>query len=78
MNDDIACPRQRIKKSWCVNAPLWTSAIRGHGISTRRAVTDDAVVDAIKQLNPRSGRKIPQGCRDKARSRRGAQLTRRQ
>jgi 2-polyprenyl-3-methyl-5-hydroxy-6-metoxy-1,4-benzoquinol methylase len=40
-------PDERIRRSWDVNADVWTAAVRAGAIASRRAATDDAVVAAV-------------------------------
>jgi 2-polyprenyl-3-methyl-5-hydroxy-6-metoxy-1,4-benzoquinol methylase len=51
---------QDILSSWDANAGLWTSAVRGATIPSRAAGTDQAIVDAIKSLQPK--RLVDIGC----------------
>jgi 2-polyprenyl-3-methyl-5-hydroxy-6-metoxy-1,4-benzoquinol methylase len=51
---------QDILSSWDANAGLWTSAVRGATIPSRAAGTDQAIVDAVKSLQPK--RLVDIGC----------------
>lgn len=44
----------RLQSSWESNAQLWTEAVRGATIPSRRAGSDQAIVDAIKRFEPKS------------------------
>lgn len=43
-----------VLRAWGDNAEPWSRAVRAGTIESRRLVTDDAVLDAIRRLNPRS------------------------
>lgn len=43
---------ERILRSWHANAGPWTAAVRAGQIESRRLVTDLAVIDAIRKLQP--------------------------
>jgi SAM-dependent methyltransferase len=44
----------RIVESWRTNAAPWTAAVRAHEIESRRLVTDQAILDAVRERTPRS------------------------
>jgi 2-polyprenyl-3-methyl-5-hydroxy-6-metoxy-1,4-benzoquinol methylase len=46
--------------SWSNNADPWTAAVRGDEIESRRLVTNQAIVDAVRRRAPRTGLDI--GC----------------
>ena len=46
--------------SWANNADPWTAAVRGDEIESRRLVTNQAIVDAVRRRAPRTGLDI--GC----------------
>ena len=49
-----------ILESWSRNVDPWTAAVRGGDIETRTLVTNDAIVDAVRSLNPATG--VDLGC----------------
>ncbi|MBL6951102.1 MAG: class I SAM-dependent methyltransferase [Alphaproteobacteria bacterium] len=51
---------QDLKCSWDANAKPWTVVVRGGGIPSRAAGTDQAIVDAVGGLKPR--RVVDIGC----------------
>jgi 2-polyprenyl-3-methyl-5-hydroxy-6-metoxy-1,4-benzoquinol methylase len=53
-------PVARTARSWVDNAGLWTAAVRGGAIESRRVATDQALLDAI--LARRPGRVLDLGC----------------
>jgi SAM-dependent methyltransferase len=53
-------PLGQIERSWEANAPAWTEAVREGRIASRRAATDQAIVDAVMDLTPR--RVLDLGC----------------
>lgn len=50
----------KIIDSWRKNAEPWTTAIRDHQIESRRLVTNDAIVAAVRSRSPRTALDI--GC----------------
>ena len=42
----------QLQRSWIENAAAWTSAVRDGRIASRRAGTDAAIVDAVRQFPP--------------------------
>lgn len=50
----------RLQRSWRTNAAAWTRAVRERRIASRRAGTDDAVLDAV--LATGAGRILDVGC----------------
>ncbi len=54
-------PREdEIIRSWHVNAQPWTGAVRSQSIESRKLVTDQAIVEAVRHVNPR--RVLDIGC----------------
>lgn len=51
---------QELRASWESNAAAWTAAVREGTIASRRLATDDAILHAIAQLEPR--RVLDLGC----------------
>lgn len=51
---------EKIVESWSRNTDPWTSAVRGGQIASRKLVTDQAIVDAVRSRSPRTG--IDIGC----------------
>jgi len=51
---------QQIKQSWEANAEAWTRAIDQNSIASRRAATDEAIVQAVLRYGPR--RVLDVGC----------------
>ncbi|KKN31381.1 hypothetical protein LCGC14_0824380 [marine sediment metagenome] len=49
-----------LAQSWISNADVWTAAVRGGGIESRRLVTDQSIVDAVLAQQPR--RVLDLGC----------------
>lgn len=45
---------RRILESWAANAWAWTSAVRAGHIESRRLVTDQAIIDAVRARKPGS------------------------
>jgi 2-polyprenyl-3-methyl-5-hydroxy-6-metoxy-1,4-benzoquinol methylase len=60
MNDPPDAHETQIVRSWNTNAKQWTKAIQTGSIRSRQLVTDQAVVDAIVNVNPR--RVLDLGC----------------
>jgi SAM-dependent methyltransferase len=50
----------KVIDSWSKNTDPWTAAVRGGGIESRRLVTNQAIVDAVRSQAPRTG--IDIGC----------------
>lgn len=50
----------QVISSWSKNTDPWTAAVRGGEIESRRLVTDQAIVDAVRSRAPRTGLDI--GC----------------
>jgi 2-polyprenyl-3-methyl-5-hydroxy-6-metoxy-1,4-benzoquinol methylase len=44
----------RIVESWHTNAAPWSAAVRAQEIESRRLVTDQAILDAVRERAPRS------------------------
>jgi len=55
-------PQAALRASWEANAPLWTEAVREGRISSRKAATDAAIVEAILDGLPMGGRVLDVGC----------------
>jgi 2-polyprenyl-3-methyl-5-hydroxy-6-metoxy-1,4-benzoquinol methylase len=53
-------PEQQLLRAWDANAALWTEAVRAQAIPSRRAGTDQAIVDAVRELRP--ARVLDVGC----------------
>lgn len=51
---------EKIIDSWSKNTDPWTSAVRGGEIESRKLVTDQAIVNAVRSRSPRTG--IDIGC----------------
>jgi 2-polyprenyl-3-methyl-5-hydroxy-6-metoxy-1,4-benzoquinol methylase len=51
---------EHILASWHANAAPWTQAVRSRAIDSRRLVTDQAILDAVRSLAPRSA--LDLGC----------------
>jgi 2-polyprenyl-3-methyl-5-hydroxy-6-metoxy-1,4-benzoquinol methylase len=51
---------EKIIDSWAKNTAPWTNAVRGGEIESRKLVTNQAIVDAVRSRSPRSG--IDIGC----------------
>jgi 2-polyprenyl-3-methyl-5-hydroxy-6-metoxy-1,4-benzoquinol methylase len=49
-----------IIRSWYVNAEPWTRALRAQSIASRKLVTDQAIIDAVRSVAPR--RVLDIGC----------------
>ena len=45
-------PEDEIIRSWYVNAQPWTRALRSQSIASRKLVTDQAVIDAVRSVAP--------------------------
>jgi 2-polyprenyl-3-methyl-5-hydroxy-6-metoxy-1,4-benzoquinol methylase len=45
---------EKLRRSWTSNAEAWTEAVRGRKIESRRLATDDAIVSAILDLQPKT------------------------
>lgn len=45
---------ERLRNSWIANASAWCDAVREGRIESRRLVTDDAIVAAVLEQNPRT------------------------
>jgi 2-polyprenyl-3-methyl-5-hydroxy-6-metoxy-1,4-benzoquinol methylase len=58
--EDSQNREERILRSWHANAGPWTSAVREGQIESRRLVTDLAVIDAVRELQP--ARVLDLGC----------------
>lgn len=50
----------KLFNSWDTNAQVWTNAIRGGAIRSRKVATDAAILDAVTALHPR--RALDVGC----------------
>ena len=55
-------PALRLVPTWTTNADAWTAAVRGGKISSRRAGTDAAIVEAVVSGLPPAGRVLDVGC----------------
>jgi 2-polyprenyl-3-methyl-5-hydroxy-6-metoxy-1,4-benzoquinol methylase len=57
-------PGNGIARSWDANAGCWTDAVRARAMESRRLVTDDAVVDAVRHAlsNTAGARILDVGC----------------
>ena len=55
-------PALRLVPTWTTNADAWTAAVRGGKITSRRAGTDAAVVEAVVSGLPPAGRVLDVGC----------------
>jgi 2-polyprenyl-3-methyl-5-hydroxy-6-metoxy-1,4-benzoquinol methylase len=53
MNSPVAQEAQ-ILSSWHSNAAPWTQAVRDHAIESRRLVTDQAILEAVRTRSPRT------------------------
>ena len=53
-------PEAQLLRSWDANAAAWTAAVRERAIPSRIAGTDQAIVDAVREL--RSARVLDVGC----------------
>ncbi|HEY0491175.1 MAG TPA: class I SAM-dependent methyltransferase [Telluria sp.] len=51
---------EKVIDSWTKNTAPWTNAVRGGEIESRKLVTDQAIVAAVRSRSPRSG--IDIGC----------------
>lgn len=51
---------EKIIDSWSKNTDPWTNAVRGGEIESRKLVTDQAIVNAVRSRSPRTG--IDIGC----------------
>jgi 2-polyprenyl-3-methyl-5-hydroxy-6-metoxy-1,4-benzoquinol methylase len=60
MPDALDTPEADILRSWQVNAKPWTEAVRSQAIPSRKLVTDQAIVDAVRSVEPR--RVLDIGC----------------
>jgi SAM-dependent methyltransferase len=60
MREIPAEPEQAIVDSWHVNAAPWAAAVAAQSIASRRLVTNQAVVDAVRAVRPR--RVLDVGC----------------
>lgn len=60
MPDDPIQLEARLQKSWSANAQAWSDTVREGGIASRRAGTDDAIVDAVLETQRR--RILDVGC----------------
>ena len=55
-------PALRLVPTWTTNADAWTRAVREGKISSRRAGTDAAIVEAVVSGLPPAGRVLDVGC----------------
>ena len=55
-------PQAALRASWEANASLWTEAVREGRISSRKAATDAAIVEAILDGLPMGGQVLDVGC----------------
>ena len=53
MRDPLDTSEADILRSWRVNAKPWTAAVRSQAIPSRKLVTDRAVVDAVRSVEPK-------------------------
>ncbi|TAE53441.1 MAG: class I SAM-dependent methyltransferase, partial [Oscillatoriales cyanobacterium] len=53
-------PEQQIQQSWEANADAWTRAIEQNSIESRRAATDEAILQAVLRYGHR--RVLDVGC----------------
>ncbi|HWJ37006.1 MAG TPA: class I SAM-dependent methyltransferase [Steroidobacteraceae bacterium] len=60
MSDESDIAEDEIIRSWHVNAEPWTEAVRSQSIASRKLVTDKAIVDAVRSVDPR--RVLDIGC----------------
>jgi 2-polyprenyl-3-methyl-5-hydroxy-6-metoxy-1,4-benzoquinol methylase len=60
MEDSLNASEDEIIRSWCVNARPWTRALRSQSIASRKLVTDQAIIDAVRSVAPR--RVLDIGC----------------
>ena len=60
MRDPLDTPEADILRSWRVNAKHWTAAVRSQAIPSRKLVTDRAIVDAVRSVEPQ--RVLDIGC----------------
>jgi 2-polyprenyl-3-methyl-5-hydroxy-6-metoxy-1,4-benzoquinol methylase len=60
MSDPLNTPEDAIIRSWHVNAEPWAAALQSQSIQSRLLVTDQAVVDAVRGMQPR--RVLDLGC----------------
>jgi SAM-dependent methyltransferase len=56
----VTSREERLRTSWDANATAWTEAVRGGHIPSRRAGTDEAIVNACRRLRPH--RVLDVGC----------------
>ena len=53
-------PQAKMMASWQINAAAWTESVRDRRIESRRLVTDQAIVNKIRQVQPK--RLLDLGC----------------
>jgi 2-polyprenyl-3-methyl-5-hydroxy-6-metoxy-1,4-benzoquinol methylase len=77
MNDSPDKHEAQIIRSWNINAKPWAKAIQAGSIRSRKLVTDQAIVDAVRAVNP--SRVVDLGCGEgwlvRALSRAGMKVT---
>jgi 2-polyprenyl-3-methyl-5-hydroxy-6-metoxy-1,4-benzoquinol methylase len=54
MTDHESLSDERVLRSWGANAGAWTDAVRDRKIESRNLVTDDAVIDVVTRLAPKT------------------------